>query len=190
MARNDPVRNIWHEYRWISGSEESRHLIETKFDMDDRNQHNKKDCSEVDWRSIAIPQRTSSKGRRNADRVSISSILLILGALGGHAALGYFGYGWIRSQSAPAIPANAAAVPIHAAPRQILPPATAKSPAPKDHIVGKLHWSRHDGMGIKSDPAENWKCAGGYIYSTTMGANGSRIIELVQENNRPLRCKG
>ena len=53
----------------------------------------------------------------------------------------------------------------------------------------RLHWSRRDGLSIKPDRTENWKVAGGYTYAITVGANGSTVIMLVQNNNRPLRCK-
>ncbi|MEO7013251.1 MAG: hypothetical protein ABI127_03010 [Dokdonella sp.] len=115
---------------------------------------------------------------------------MIVGALIAHGALGYFGYRWIRSQSAPVFPATDVNATTIATPGQYLPPVLRKQVAPKEPMTGMLHWSRRDGMSTKPGPQDNWKCAGGYYYLTTTGTNGSTVIELVKENNRPLRCKG
>ena len=107
-----------------------------------------------------------------------------------HGALGYFGYRWIRTQSTPIQPAAEHNLKPSATPGQYPPTIAPKPLAQKEKMTGKLHWSRRDGMSVIPGPQDAWKCAGGYYYSTSTSPNGSTIIELVKENNRPVRCKG
>ena len=158
--------------------------------MDDRHQRNQDSRGEVNWSAVSITPNRPTNALDRSSRFPVGTALLIVGALAGHGALGYFGYRWIKSQSAPAVPFETLATPINARPRQNLPPVVQGPVAPKEQMTGKLHWSRREGMSVKPDSKDNWKCAGGYTYSTTIDENGAKIIELVHEGNRPLRCKG
>ena len=131
------------------------------------------------------------RSTRKHDRESrLGTVIMVIGALAAHAALGYHGYRWIRSQSAPVVPLSEPILPASVPEGQFQPSVAARPLVPNDMNSTTLHWSRRDGTRIKPNPQDDWKCAGGYYYSTKIDATGSTHIELVKQDNRPLRCKG
>ena len=157
---------------------------------DNNRRKTKNDHLETDWNVRVKPIRRSASSNRRSSNPTAGTMITVVCAMILHGALGYFGYRWIRSQSTPIHPAAEHNLKPGAKPGQY-PPTIARNPlAPKEEMTGKLHWSRRDGMSVKPGPQDDWKLAGGYFYSTTASPNGSTIIELVEESNRPVRCKG
>lgn len=53
---------------------------------------------------------------------------------------------------------------------------------------GKLHWNRREGMTVIPEIKAEWKCAGGFYFTTTKDKSGTTIIEMVERNGGPVPC--
>ena len=152
--------------------------------------------------SRAIPDRTgwnavhvSNAGRTLAAVPSrrrrwIGAAAFAVVVAGMHGALGYFGWNWLKRQQAPEILATAPA-PV-AKDQEPLPEQRYWKPRPNpkaDAYDGRMRWTRAEGTTIGPSVLPEWKCAGGFYFTTSKGADGSTVVAMVEANGRPMRCQ-
>lgn len=114
--------------------------------------------------------------------LALAGFVLILAGV--HACIAYFGWGWLKSQQAPIyseLPATAtgSTKPELEAARRI---------RVDDSYEGQMRWNRRDGMTVAPKVKPEWKCAGGFYFTTSRGADGSTVVEMVERGDRPVRC--
>ena len=100
-----------------------------------------------------------------------------------HGGLAYYGWNWISSMQAPAVPN---------APEPTMAPAIAE-PMPmhraRADYSGKMQWTRSEGLTINPDNRSSVKCIGNVPYTTRKSADGSTVIEILTFNGKPATCK-
>lgn len=146
------------------------------------------------WDDIEIkePDRRASP-RRKSRRTWIGNAILIFGAAAGHAAIGYFGYQWVRNNQAPTYSETLPA----ASKRAGEVPETTIHNRDEPDYEGKMQWNRSEGLSFAPHPRNmeaklpgKLKCVAGIAYTTRIGADGSTIIDVVTIKGRPATCPG
>ncbi|HQZ65427.1 MAG TPA: hypothetical protein PLY87_10145 [Planctomycetaceae bacterium] len=144
------------------------------------------------WDEIEIkgPGRRVSL-RRASRRTWLGNAILIVGAAAGHAAIGYFGYQWIRNNQAPTFSETLPATSKRA--DEISE--TTIHERDKPEYKGKMPLKRSEEINLAPSPRNidamlpgKLKCVAGIAYTTRTGADGSTIIELVTIKGRPATC--
>jgi len=144
------------------------------------------------WDEIQI----KGSGRRGSQprtsrRTWVGNAILIVGAAAGHAAIGYFGYQWIRNNQAPTFSET---LPTRSKRADEISETTIHQWDKPDY-EGKMQWTRSEGINFAPSPRNidarlpgKLKCVAGIAYTTRTGAAGSTIIELVTIKGRPATC--
>jgi len=138
----------------------------------------------------------------------ISSGVFVVALVAAHGSIAYFGWGWLRSQlsTAPTLASMPPAARLHAQelplqPTQRIDVSTTRLRASEltwtdpnrvdpgtSAYDGQMRWSRRDGLTTVSVKRDEWKCAGGFYFTTTRAADGSTIVSLVEHRGKPVPC--